>query len=123
MFDKLKAMGSIAALLKDKDRLRAAAERVKEATARARATGQAGAGAVRVTASGHLRVLEIELAPALVAGMAADDATRRLAGSFIADAVNDALANAQALAQQELRKEARELGLDDLPLDLGGLLK
>lgn len=123
MFDKLKAMGSIAALLKDKDRLRAAAERIKEATARARATGQAGAGAVRVTASGHLRVLEIELAPALVAGMAADDATRRLAGSFIADAVNDALANAQALAQQELRKEARELGLDDLPLDLGGLLK
>lgn len=123
MFDKLKAMGSIAALLKDKDRLRAAAERVKDATARARATGQAGTGAVRAVASGQMRILEIEIAPALVAGMAADDATRRLAGALIAEAVNDALNGAQALVQQELRKEARELGLEDLPLDLGGLLK
>lgn len=122
MFDKLKAMGAVAGLLKDRDKLRAAGERIKEATAAARATGEAGGGAVRVVASGRMRVVSIELAPALVAGMAADERTRELAGSLITDAVNDAMTRAQAIVQHEVSKEAQALGLGDLPADLGGLL-
>lgn len=90
MFDRLRAMGAVAGLLKDREKLRAAGQRIKDTTAAARATGEAGGGAVRVVASGRLRIVSMELTPALVAGMAADDRTRELAGSLIADAVNDA---------------------------------
>src|SRR5690606_29115019 len=96
MFDKLKAMGAMASLLKDKERLKAAGERIKAAAAATRATGEGGGGAVRVTVDGRMRVLEVELQPALVNGMAADDRTRELAGSLIADACNNAMAAAQA---------------------------
>ncbi len=125
MFDKLKTMGALAGLLKDKDRLRAAGERIRARAEEIRAEGEAGGGAVRAVASGRLMVVSIEVAPALAAGMAADQNTRQLAGSMIADAVNGALAGAQRQIQEEIRREARELGLDDLPggLDgLGGLL-
>lgn len=121
MFDKLKTMGAIAGLLKDKDRLRAAGERIKARAEEIRAEGEAGGGAVRVVASGKLKVLSIDVAPALVAGMAADDRTRGLAGSLIAEAVNAALAGAQRQIQEEIGREARGLGLDDLPGALGGL--
>lgn len=122
MFDKLKALGAVASLMKDKDRLRESGERVKARTAAIRAEGQSGQGAVRVVASGHLRVVSIELAPALTAGIAIDDRTRDLAGALIAEAVNDALAAAQRLVQEELRREAEALGLGNLPGELGGLL-
>ncbi len=121
MFDKLKTMGAIAGLLKDKDRLRAAGERIKARAEEIRAEGEAGGGAVRVVASGKLKVLSIDVAPALVAGMAADDRTRGLAGSLIAEAVNAALAGAQRQIQEEIGREARGLGLDDLPGARGGL--
>ena len=122
MFDKLKALGAVASLMKDKDRLRESGERLKARAAEIRAEGRAGQGAVRVVASGHLRVVSIELAPALAAGIAADDRTRDLAGSLIGEAVNEALAAAQRLVQEELRREAESLGLGGLPGDLGGLL-
>lgn len=123
MFDKLKALGAVASLMKDKDRLRESGDRVKARAAAIRAEGRGGQGAVRVIASGHLRVVSIEVAPALVAGMVADDRTRELAGSLIAEAVNDALALAQRQVQEELRREAQALGLGDLSGELGGLLQ
>lgn len=122
MFDNLKAMGAVAGLMKNKDRLREVGERVKEKMARARIGGEAGGGAARAVVNGQMRVVEIELSAPLVAGMAADDRTRALAGSLIADAVNSALERAQAMLQEEISKEARELGLPDLP-GLGDLLK
>ncbi|MCC6676070.1 MAG: YbaB/EbfC family nucleoid-associated protein [Phycisphaerales bacterium] len=122
MFDNLKAMGAMAGLMKNKDRLREVGERVKEKMARARVSGQAGGGAARAVVSGQMRVVEIELSGPLVAGMAADDKTRALAGTLIAEAVNSALEQAQRMLQEEISKEARELGLPDLP-GLGDLLK
>ena len=47
-----------------------------------------GSGAARATVNGAMRVLSVELSPALVLGMAAEDKTRNLAASLIADAVN-----------------------------------
>lgn len=122
MFDKLKAMGQMAALLKDKDKIKEITGRVKARAAEVRAIGESGAGAVRVTADGQMRVLKVEMQPALVAGMAADERTRELAGTLIADAVNEAIRNAQATMKTVLEREAKELGLPDLPGDLAGML-
>lgn len=122
MFDKLKAMGQMAALLKDKDRIKEIAGRVKERALDVRAIGESGAGAVRVTADGQMRVLKVEMQPALVAGMAADDRTRELAGTLIADAVNDAIKTAQMSMKIIIEREAKELGLPDLPGELGSML-
>jgi len=122
MFDNLKAMGAVAGLMKNKERLREAGDRVKEKMARARLTGEAGGGAARAVVSGQMRVVEVELSGPLVAGMAADDQTRALAGNLIAEAVNAALEQAQRLLQEEISKEAKELGLPDLP-GLGNLLQ
>jgi DNA-binding protein YbaB len=122
MFDNLKAMGAIASLMKNKDGLKAAGERIKAAAAATRATGEGGAGAVRVTVDGKMRVLAVELGPALVSGMAADDRTRELVGTLIAEACNNAMAAAQAKMQVVIEKESRELGLGDLGPGLAGLL-
>jgi len=122
MFENLKAMGAMAALLKDKDRLKSAGDRIKDAAAATRATGEGGAGAVRVTVDGKMRVLAVELQPALVSGMAADDRTRELAGSLIAEACNNAMAAAQMKMKVVLEKESSALGLPGLGGDLAGLL-
>ena len=122
MFENLKAMGAMAALLKDKDRLKGAGDRIKSAAAATRATGEGGAGAVQVTVDGKMRVIAVELQPALVSGMAADDRTRELAGTLIAEACNNAMAAAQMKMKVVLDKEARDLGLPDLGGQLSGLL-
>ena len=122
MFENLKAMGAMAALLKDKDRLKSAGDRIKSAAAATRATGEGGAGAVRVTVDGKMHVLAVELQPALVSGMAADDRTRELAGNLIAEACNNAMAAAQVKMKVVLEKEAAALGLPGLGGDLAGLL-
>jgi DNA-binding protein YbaB len=123
MFDKLKTMGAVASLLKDKDKLREIGARLKQRAEEVRASGEAGGGAVRVTVNGQMKVLEVELTPALVAGMAADDRTRELAGSLVADAVNQATATAQVMMKAVIDKESRDLGLPDLGESIGGLLK
>src|SRR5262245_2912853 len=123
MFDKLKAMGAVASLLKDKDRIREIGARIKQRAEETRAAGEAGGGAVRVTVNGQMKVLEVELTPALVAGMAADERTRALAGSLIADAVNQATTTAQMMMKNVIDQESRELGLGDLGESIGGLLK
>ena len=122
MFDKFKAMSAMAALMQNKDKLRAAGQRIKEQSQEVRVTGEGGAGAVRVTVNGQMKVLSVELTPALVTGMAADEKTRALAGDLIAEAVNSANTQAQARVKAILEKEAKELGLPDLPGDITGLL-
>jgi DNA-binding protein YbaB len=123
MFDKLKAMGAVASLMKNQDGLRDAAARVREKSEQTRVTGEAGGGACRVVAAGNMKIISVELSSALVAGMAADERTRQLASSLVADAVNDALRHAQERLQEQISVEAKALGLGDLPTgDLGGLL-
>jgi nucleoid-associated protein EbfC len=123
MFEQLKMMGQVAALLKDKHKLQEAANRVKSQLAALRVEGQAGQGAVRATASGLIRIVSLEIAPALIAGMAADETTRTLAGALISEATNDALAKAQAQMLSIISKEARELGLPDFTGDLGKMIE
>ena len=65
MFDQFKAMGAIAGLLKDKERVRAAMERFREKLERMRVTGTAGGGAVRVVVNGKMIAEDVQLDPAL----------------------------------------------------------
>ena len=120
MLDSFKMAGALAGLMKNKEALKNAAERVKAKLGDARATGIAGGGAVSVTVSGQMKVVRVELSPALAQHMG-DLGSRTMAESLIAQAMNDALAQAQALAQKELAKEAEALGLPNMP-GLEGLL-
>jgi DNA-binding protein YbaB len=121
MFDNLKAMGAVAGLLKNQDKIKGAMERVKRTLAGTRVNGESGGGAVRAVVTGDLRVLSIQVDPALGAGLA-DASARSAAEALIVEAVNDGLRKAQAEAGRVMSAEARELGLPDLPGGLGGLL-
>ena len=59
-----------------------------------------------------MRVVTVELSGPLVSGMAADDKTRGLAASLIAEAVNEALRQAQAHMKEAIDLEAKELGFE-----------
>lgn len=110
-----KTMGAVASLLKNKDKLRESGEELKRRLAEIRATGEAGGGVVRVTASGDMKIVGVEIAPAACAG--ADDQSRSMLQDLIAEATNHALSRARALAQGEIARMANELGLPDI----GGL--
>ncbi|GMV26379.1 MAG: hypothetical protein AMXMBFR58_24100 [Phycisphaerae bacterium] len=114
MFDKLKSMGALAGLMKNREALKSAGDRVRAKMEATRCTGESGGGAVRAIVSGKMEVVQIDVAPALVNGMAADETTRALAGSLIAEAVNDGLRQAQQKLQQAVRAEAEAMGLGDL---------
>ena len=121
MFDKMKAMGTMAALLKDKDRLRDAGERVKERAEQTFADGEAGGGAVRATCNGRMELISIELSPSILPNLQ-DEASRDMAQGLIVEAVNASIKAAQARMQQVVQEEADELGLGDLAGDLGKLI-
>jgi DNA-binding protein YbaB len=115
MFDNVRMLTSLAGLMKNKDGLRQAGERIKAKMEATRVTGVAGGGAARATATGTMRILEVELSPALVMGMAGDPKTHQLAGTLIAEAVNMAIREAQGKLQQAVSEEAKALGLPDMP--------
>lgn len=112
MFDNLKVMGAVAGLMKNKDKLRDAGDRIKSKADQTRVTGEAGMGAARVVVNGAMKVLSVELSPGLVVGMNADEKTRLLAGSLIAEAVNDGIRQAQVKMKEAIDEEARGLGFE-----------
>jgi len=115
MFQNFKALGALAGLMQNKDKIKAAVERFREKIERISVTGTAGGGAVRATVSGKLRITDINLDPALIAGLQSGESGRTMAQSLIVEAVNDGLSKAQALLQEEADKQAKELGLPGLP--------
>jgi DNA-binding protein YbaB len=124
MFDSMKNLGALAGLMKNQDKIKTAGERVRTKLEATRVTGEAGAGAARAIVTGTLKVVSVELAPALVMGMASDAKTHELASSLIAEAVNNALAQAQLKMKEAIDVEAKDLGIDGLIPNggLGGLL-
>lgn len=115
MFDQLKSAGALMGLLKNKEKLREAGERVRSKMEATKVVGEAGNGAARAVVTGTMRVLEVELTPGLIMGMNADEKTRALAGSLIAEAVNEGLRRAQMAMKEAVDEEARAMGLDGLP--------
>lgn len=120
--DKLKAMQALGSLMKNKEQLAEAGERIKAKIEAMRIEGEAGGGACRAVVNGKMKLLDLTLDPALLAGMAVDEKTRDLATQLIKDAINDATEKAQRRVQDEVSKEAEELGLGDLGGQIGGFL-
>jgi nucleoid-associated protein EbfC len=116
-----KTMGAIAGLLKNRDKLEAAAQRIKDQLAATEVTGEAAGGAVRAVVGGDLKVRSITLEPAVTQGLGADDNSRSLAQTLIVEAVNDGMTKAQQAARDIVQREAADLGLPQLP-QLSGLL-
>ena len=122
MLDKLKAMQALGSLMKNKEQLAEAGERIKSMMDAMRVDGQAGGGACRAVVNGKMKLIDLTLDPALLSGMAVDEKTRDLATTLIKDAINDATENAQKQVQQIIAKEADDLGLGDMAPQLTGLL-
>ncbi len=122
MFDKLKTMQALGSLMKNKEQLAEAGERVKAKVEAMRVEGEAGGGACRAIVSGKMKLIDLTLDPALLAGMAVDEKTRDLATALIKDAINDATERAQRQVQDLISREAEELGLGDIGSQLGGFL-
>lgn len=118
MLDNLKALGALSGLMKNKDKIAESARRVRDELASARISGQAGGGVVKAVASGDMRIVSIELSPALGAGIGASESDRAMASALITDAVNNALARARTVAQETIRRETEALGL---PAELAGM--
>ncbi len=116
MFENMKAMGAIAGLMKNKERLKEMGEEFRAKLARMSAEGSAGGGAVRVTVSGQLRVQKVFLDPAVVAGLQTEGSGgKAMVESLIQDATNEAMSRMQVMVGEEARKMAEELGLPDMP--------
>lgn len=109
MFDQLKAMGAVAGLMKNKDKLAQIADRVRADLESVRVDGSAGGGTVTVSMSGKMSVLDVRIAPALATS--ADVATME---QMVKDAVTDAQTKAQDAAKRIIQRAADELGLGDI---------
>lgn len=120
MFDSLKMAGALAGLMKNKDAIKSAMERTKVRLSELRAGGASGGGAVRATVSGDMKVVSVTLEPAALVGLN-DPGSKAMVESLIAEAVNNAMDIAKAMAQREIAKEAEALGLPNMP-GMEGLL-
>lgn len=117
-------MAGLAGVMKDLPRIKAKLDEIKQRLAEETAVGESGGGAVRVTANGQLRVVSVQIDPALLSGLVdvdrADD--RALAEDLIAGAVNAALQKARELAEASFAQAATDLGLPIPPGALSGLI-
>ncbi len=109
MLNQMKAMGAVAGLLKNKEKLKEKADEVKVKLETTRVFGEAAGGAVRVTCTCRLLVERIEIAPAL----ASSEETEQLE-KFVEEGVNQALEYAQERAKAIIAQAADEMGLGDL---------
>jgi DNA-binding YbaB/EbfC family protein len=115
MFDQFKALGALAGMLKDRDKLRGIADQFRERLEKISVTGTAGGGAIRVTVTGQLRVTDITIDQTVFSGGASGAAGKAGVQRLIQEATNDALARVQALIKQEADKQAQEMGLPNIP--------
>ena len=121
MFDQMRTFGALANLMKDRQKLADAAARVKDRLEVSRVEGNAGGGAISVTVSGAMKVVSVRIEPAMAAAFSADERSRAMAEDLIAQATNDAMAKAQAVAREIIGEEAKALGLpEELSSQLGG---
>ncbi len=122
MFDALKTAGALASLMKNKDQLKAAGDRVRQRLGEIRAAGGSGGGAVRAMVSGDMRVVSVTLEPAVCMGLTSGrEQDREQVQMLIVEAVNNAMDIAKAMAQREIAKEAEAMGLPNMP-GMEGLL-
>ncbi|TVQ53310.1 MAG: YbaB/EbfC family nucleoid-associated protein [Phycisphaerales bacterium] len=117
-------MAGLAGLMKDLPKLKARMEEMKERLGEVEVEAETGGGAVRARANGKLRIVEIKIDPALMAGLvdAANEDDRAMAEDLVTGAVNAALQKAREAAEEHMAEVASEMGLPMPPGGLGGLM-
>ncbi len=124
MFDGLRGMAGLAGIMKDLPRLKERMELIKEELGRERVSAETGGGAVRVTADGLMRIISVEIEPALLAGLIEvdDPDDRALGQDLIIGATNLALERSREVAQRVVSEAAAELGIPMPTIDISRLL-
>lgn len=103
-------MSDLAALVRRAQEMQEKMAALQRDLARRRVEGSAGAGLVKAVASGEMRILEIEIDPALLAR-----GDRAMLQDLVAAAVNAAIANAQRLVQEEMQRAAAAMQIPGAP--------
>ena len=119
MFDSIKAMGALTQIMKNKDAIAASFAKVQAELAERQITVDGarqadGLPGVTVVVTCKLSVLTTSISPALLA-TAVDEPSRARLGAIVAAATNAALTRAKEVAAEETAKEAKALGLPDMP--------
>lgn len=119
MFDSLKAMGALAQIMKNKEAIAASMAKVQAELAERLITVEGakqpdGSIGITAVANGKLQMVSITISPALLA-TAVDEPSRAKLGALVTGATNAALKRAKEVAAEEIAKEAKALGLPDMP--------
>lgn len=113
MFDQLKNLGQLSAVMKNAGKIRDQFEEAQAHLKTVRVDAETGGGAVKAVATGDLRLASIAIDPAMFAVLvdANRPEDRRLAEDLIVGAVNAALEKARRYAADDLTRRAQDLGL------------
>lgn len=125
MFENIKGMAGLAGMMKDLPKLKEKLEKVKARLGDVRVEAETGGGAVRVEATGQMRIVAIHVDQALMAGLidSSNPDDRAMGQDLITGAVNAALTKAREAAEREMADAAAEMGLPLPPGGLGGLMQ
>ncbi|MEM9251166.1 MAG: YbaB/EbfC family nucleoid-associated protein [Planctomycetota bacterium] len=120
MFEQMKAMRELMALLGNPAALKERMETVQAELESTVVEGTAGAGAVTVKATGSMQIVSIELDRAMIATIAGSggEADAGMVSELVVAATNAALRAAREVAQAKLGEAAGGLDLGSL----GGML-
>jgi len=121
MFENMKMMGAVAGLLKNREGIKQAGDRIQTRLDAMRIVGECEGGLVRATVTGKMQVISIEVSDALASGLASKG-DRSLAENLIAEAVNDAIRQAHVAVTEAIDEEGVALGLPGLGEQLSQIL-
>jgi DNA-binding protein YbaB len=121
MFDQFKMMGAVAGLLKNREGIKAAGDRIQARLDELRIEGECEGGLARAVVTGKMQVVSITVSETLASGLGSGT-DRSLAEGLIAEAVNDALRQAQVAVTAAIDEEGESLGLPGLGEQLGQIL-
>ena len=116
-------MGAVAGLLKNRDQIKAAGDRIQHRLEAMRISGESEGGLAKAIVTGKMEVLSIDISPTLASGLGSgEEQNRAMATGLIAAAVNQALRKAQAAVAEAIDEEGEKLGLPGLGEQLGQIL-
>ncbi|MEE2907552.1 MAG: YbaB/EbfC family nucleoid-associated protein [Planctomycetota bacterium] len=121
MFDGLKNLAGMASIMKDLPKMQARIEQLKDELAAMQVESETGGGAVRVIASADMKILSVQIDPAVMSSLVAPNSPEdhRMAEELVSGAVNMAMERAREVAKEHLSATANDMGFPTPP---GGLL-
>ena len=117
MFDNLKNLGNLSQLMSRAGEIKERMAKMQDELGKRTVTGESGAGMVVATVSGKLELLKLKVDRARLGPIGEDGKTSLAAGDvemledLICAAVRSAQAKAAQLVQDEMARQASELGL------------